>query len=152
MRCNQARQLARGVIVIIAALIPAHAPAAGPHFTFTVPLELNNLPPEINEYSVRCTVIAGVGLLARGETRGAISSGRFRGDVVVNVTVPEPARNPSDATAYKCGLHLSGVNDLNVSATVPSNRFSYMDDSFTRFPLAPGAPLRKTTGEIALPR
>ena len=72
--------------------------------------------------------------------------------MVVNVTVPEPARNPSDATAYKCGLHLSGVNDLNVSATVPSNRFSYMDDSFTRFPLAPGAPLRKTTGEIALPR
>lgn len=133
-----------GVLFIFSG-IPAHAV---PHFTFTVPLRLANLPPEVMRYSVACAVTAGPGsgIMARGETiqRGIegvpISGGSLNTEVVVNVTVTNPLTDPGLASEYMCSLFLYGVAP---PGSPPSPSITYIDDTNTRFPLTPGAPYKQ---------
>lgn len=118
------------------AMWAAMAAADEPHFTFTVPLALSNLPPEVNGYRVTCVVTqSGAGGIAgRGETSGPISGGGFSGEAVVPVAVAAPG-NPGLVDEYYCSLHLTG--------TLDGRRHNFMDDSYTRFPLTAGAPFRQ---------
>ena len=137
-------------VVAISFVAPARAQLPpGPHFTFTVPVRLVNLPPEIQRYSVVCAVTGapGTGIMARGETiqRGsegvAIAGGSLNTDVVVNVTVTNPLLDPGTATDYVCNLFLMGVAP---PGSPPSGSITWLDDSNTRFPLDSRAPFRKS--------
>jgi len=151
MKATIYKKFSRFAVICVAVLMPTVAAATEPHFTFTIPLELNSLPPEVTGYQVSCAVLAGLSMIGSGETSGPISGGTFRGDAVVTVMVTGINPDPSRATNYSCGLHLTGVIDIS-RPDQTGNRAVYMDDSNTRFPLATGAPFRKSTGEVALPR
>ena len=127
---NVTRRLAAvllGVVVMVPTTMTRAQTPPGPHFTFTVPLQLSNLPPEIDSYSIGCSVFPSGGiLLGTARTRGTISGGAVNTEVVVSVTA-NPVSDPALASEYSCSLHLDGA------------RQSYMNDSVNRIPLAPGA-------------
>jgi hypothetical protein len=107
----------------------------GPHFTLTVPLELSNLPPEISRLRVSCAVSQGTaGIKGRAEATRPVSGGAFSGDVVIPITVAAP-NNPALVDTYTCSVHLSGA--------IEGRPYDFLDDSNTRFPLAPGATFRQ---------
>jgi hypothetical protein len=115
----------------------------GPHFTFTVPISLTNLPPEINRLRVSCAVSrTGEGIKGRAEATRTVSGGAFSGDVAVPITLAAP-NNPALVDNYSCSVHLSGA--------IEGRPYDFLDDSNTRFPLAPGAPFRQAS-RGALPR
>jgi hypothetical protein len=126
--------------VALAAAGAAEAQATDPLFTITVPLELRNLPPVINSYSVSCSVNSPKEQVANGATRGTITGGSFIGDVVVETRRATAFAEPTSATEYSCGLTLNG-SDSRV----------YMSDAAVRFPRADGAPYRRRVVG-ALPR
>lgn len=143
------------VLLSVGALMSATAahaqvPAAGPHFTFTVPLRLFNLPPEITGYIVSCTVSGGPGaptIMARGEVdrRGwgvsptvAITGGTLTADVVVPVTVTDAFRDPALATSYFCDMKLTGS-----PAPRSTVGLTYMTSAGTNFPTAAGTLVRQ---------
>lgn len=149
MTCKLTAVLLGVVALVSAAMTHAQLPP-GPHFTFTVPLRLANLPPEILRHGVFCSVMAepGSGIMASGETvqRGVfISGGAVNTEVVVNVTVTDPLRDPARAITYLCKVELYGTNPTGGPSVV------YLDDSNTRFPLAPGAPFKRET-RVPIPR
>lgn len=121
----------------------AQVPATGPHFTFTVPLRLVNLPSEIQRYNVLCLVNSGgrTPALGSGITGAAISGGTVTADVVVNVTANTLA-DPAQATEYSCSVALHGVAP---AGSAPGPTITYLDYGNTRFPLAPGALFRQVT-------
>ncbi len=129
---------------------PTHAQLPpGPHFTFTVPVRLDKLPPEILRYSVSCAVLSpgSSGIMARGETNVRlgegvpITGGSLNTDVVVPVTVTDPLADPSLATEYICSLYLMGVAP---PGGPPSASITYLDDSNTRFPVVAGRLFRQS--------
>ncbi len=84
-----------------------------PHFVFTVPLRLVNLPPGRHlGYRVVCMVYDASGAqMARSIKQNNFSSGAVDTDVVVNVSVRVRGPGytdlpPSEATNYKCLLVL----------------------------------------------
>ncbi|MCX5762083.1 MAG: hypothetical protein NTW72_11395 [Gemmatimonadetes bacterium] len=126
---------------------------AGPHFTFTVPVRITNLPPEIQRYSVQCAVFpTGGTLMATGQAPAPSAEapplrGGLVADVVVQVTVTNPLLDPALATEYSCSLFLYGV--APGSPLTAASSTVYMDNANTRFPLAAGALIKKSaTGPI----
>jgi hypothetical protein len=121
----------------------AQVPATGPHFTFTVPLRLVNLPPEIQRYDVMCMVNTGprTPAVGGGITRAVVSGGSVTTDVVVNVSANTLA-DPALATDYSCSVALIGVAP---AGSAPGPLITYLDFGNTRFPLAPGAVFRQVT-------
>ena len=125
-----------GVVVMLSATVTHAQLPPGPHFTFTVPLHLANLAPEIGIYSVICTANTARGTLGLGHTSGNISGGRVDTDVVVNVTVTtrtDPSAHPANATAFKCHVVLESA-----AGVVPFLQY-LPDNHVVRFPLASGA-------------
>jgi len=127
-----------GVLAMVSATVTNAQLPPGPHFTFTVPLQLANLPPEISRYAISCSVGAGSDLtMATGTTIAAISRGAVHADVAVNVTVTtarNPFAHPANATNYACELLLDNGNDVT--------NLRYLLLGTANFPLAPGAPYR----------
>lgn len=111
-----------------------------PQFTFTVPLDLNNLPPEISNATVECFVYKHDPSTehTRASTDQPIHGGAFHGDVTVRITVPTLS-NPADYDRYNCGLYLGGTAGV------------FVDSGGARMPLAAGALFRRTTGVQSLP-
>ena len=137
-------------VMVSATPVYAQVPPAGPHFTFTVPLRLFNLPPEITGYHVGCSVIGGPGtptIMARGEVdrRGwgptptvAITGGTLSADVVVALTVTDAFRDPALATSYYCAMTLTGSPPPRTLVGL-----NYMTTAGTSFPTAPGTLVRQ---------
>ncbi len=113
--------------------------ATAEDFTFTVPVEITNLPPEINYGTAYCELIIrepGRGTRTAGNVgRGfRISGGAYRGDVTVAVNAA-PGVEPGSVTHYKCFLELTGT----LRGTPVS--YNFRDEGFTLpLPLAAGAP------------
>lgn len=134
-----------GMAVLVSAA-PARAQVpTGPHFTFTVPVRLANLPPEVQTYSVSCAVraVRFGPILGSGRTSGGVAGtalGSVNADVVVTVTA-DPLKDPALATEYNCSVGLIGVPP---PGSAPGGLFVYLDFSNTRFPLAPAAPFAQT--------
>ncbi len=125
-----------GVVVMGSASTARAQLPAGPHFTFTVPLQLTNLAPEITMYEMRCSVGTARSLtMASGSTTGDIVGGAVNTNVVVTVTVTtarDPFAHPANATNYACNVVLSNGRSVPYMQYLPDNLSA-------NFPLAPGA-------------
>ena len=107
-------------------------------FTFTVPVELASLPPDMDYGWVYCDLeIREPGSVARrvgNRGRGfSISGGAYRGELTVAVN-SAPHISPSSVTHYFCWLTLRG--------TLRGTAFTYdFRDGDPPLPGAPGAPV-----------
>jgi hypothetical protein len=86
-------------------------PASAADFTFTVPVAIASVPPEITQFTVECvvtgeTTASTVGI---GRTTTPMSGGAFSGDVTVEVTASGGA-DRARASRYMCKLWLSARN------------------------------------------
>jgi len=87
-------------------------------YNFTVPVDLKDLPPEIKQVEVSCSVRAGAVALATSSARRPVSAGRLSGDVEVGVST-----NPSDKrvpTQWSCAMNLIGQTAGKDNKYVPS--------------------------------
>lgn len=112
-------------------------------FTFEVPVNINNMHPDITQMAVACSVLAAGGALATERTVFSLSGGSYSGDVSVEVTVPEaPAgsrRTAADVNEYSC--FLLGMEPGNPGSFMP---MSLAEDSYRQYSLDETAP--KNTG------
>ncbi len=95
----------------------ATLPALAADFTFVVPVDVSNLPPEIGSFHVSCAVgtSAAGGILQSAFTNVTVRDRGYRGDVTVDVNVA-PARR-AEATHYQCEIrdfNAAGINYLLV--------------------------------------
>src|SRR3989344_4043384 len=89
----------------------ASGPTWAADFTFTVPVELSNLPPDSRMGSVSCALRTSAvgtprsGTVGVGNGRGTftISGGAYRGEVTVTANA-NPGVDPATVTHYTCGL------------------------------------------------
>ncbi|MCX5763710.1 MAG: hypothetical protein NTU67_03660 [Gemmatimonadetes bacterium] len=79
-------------------------PAMAADFTFIVPVDVSNLPPEIVSFNVQCAVSTAAtgGILQTAFTNLVVRNRAYRGDVTVEVTVI-PSRR-AEAAYYKCEI------------------------------------------------
>ncbi|NOX82452.1 MAG: hypothetical protein GXP06_05605 [Alphaproteobacteria bacterium] len=141
-------------IIALAAAIGVSAAASAEDFTFTVPVSVSNLPPEIVSMRVSCSTTAapenGRRMIGSEAVVVEITEGGFSGDVVVAFDATLRAERHL-AVDYSCR-----INQFN-AAFVPGvgGRVYYTSYAATRpdsfFPLASGAPFVYSTGKLTLP-
>jgi hypothetical protein len=142
------------------ALLPS--PASAQQFTFVVPVEVRNLPSNIDRMNINCTLYYGTPLRTIGERRTYGSTqitipqvpgptggtvGQFIGEVTVDHNVM-PGFDPTLVTHYWCTMNFQGSEG---GAGVTYFDVTRPDES-PRFPVADGAALRVETGVQPLPR
>ncbi len=131
------------VLVLVSALA---TPAAAFDFTFTIPVQFTNLPPEVTQFLVGCYVQVPSGAtVGQGSRMIPITGGGFTGDVTLQFNA-NTGMDPATATRYQCSGYFFGSGPT--TSVVPH----YFETSYgPRFPLAAGAPFRVDTGVVALP-
>lgn len=77
--------------------------AAESDFEFTVPVNLTNLPPEVERVSVCCRVTQGARALSNGicSSSQAVSGSSYSGEFRINVDL-FPREDPASAEGYYC--------------------------------------------------
>lgn len=119
----------------------ASGPAWAADFTFTVPVEVANLPPDSTAVLVDCHLYTsadarpgGRGHVGSSYGRSTISGGAYRGEVTTAGNA-NPGVDPATVTHYSCSLGIvAPLRGL-------SHTFSYGYASTpSTLPLAPGAP------------
>lgn len=132
--------------------LPWLAPAAhAAQFNITIPIQVSNLPPNIDGMLLFCSVMTGEPRLGGryigiGRKRVNITGGAYRGNELISFDV-NAGQDPALISHYECTGTFTGTES---GATV-----HYYNDSFAnspRFPLAAGAPFRLKTGILPLPR
>lgn len=135
----------RWLVLTAAALFIAAAPATAADFTFTVPVQVSNLPPDSRNASVHCSVYS-VGRLRPGSSpapdgsgfarmgTGTLAGGAFRGEVTVTVNA-NAGVDPATITEYSCGLSFVATQRGR------DTQFAYwITATPSTLPVAPGAP------------
>lgn len=120
-------------------------------FNITIPIQVSNLPPNIDGMLLFCSVMTGEPRLGGryigiGRKRVNITGGAYRGNELISFDV-NPGQDPALVTHYECTGTFTGTES---GATV-----HYYNDSIggsVRFPLTAGAPFRLKTGVLPLPR
>jgi hypothetical protein len=126
-------------------------------FNFTVPVQVSNLPPNVEELTIVCAALTPVGVrgsatatnletVGSAAVRVAIAGGAYRNDVAVRVNA-SPGKDPRAATHYRCEGTFKGHERGAVAFYFPGGR-----QQPPAFPLASGAPFSLSTGELPLPR
>ncbi len=137
-----------------AALLTVTQVASASDFTFTVPVALHNLAPEINQGEVRCYVYKPRDVGFGNSTWVGSGTALFavvRGEAMRDVTVAFNANDPSNlpfADTYECK-----VTDFWTQSNVELGLW-HQDASgrtVTTFPLSPSAPFVHETGLQPLP-
>ena len=132
--------------VALASAILAFAtlPAMAADFTFIVPVDVSNLPPEIVSFSVQCAVSTAAtgGILQTASTSLVVRDRAYRGDVSVEVNVI-PSRR-AEAAYYQCE-----IRDFRTSGGLV-----YAVNGAQPLPRASGSPFRSATdfNFIPIPR
>lgn len=110
------------------------------NFTFTVPVEVANLPPDSRQGIVDCSlhtspIRLGTSPVGVGSGFGTftISGGAYRGEVTVAANA-NPGVDPATVTHYSCGLA------FNATLRGSDHQFAYWLGSHSTLPVAPGAP------------
>ena len=115
----------KSIRVLLASAILAFAalPAMAADFTFIVPVDVSNLPPEIVSFHTACAVATATMRTNTGEilqealTTVAVRDRGYRGDVTVEVNVLPTRR--ADATHYRCEIRdFATATRLNYSIGV----------------------------------
>jgi len=125
----------------------ASGPTWAADFTFTVPVELSNLPPDSRRGVVSCALRTSAVGTPRSGTVGVgnghglftISGGDYRGEVTVTANA-DPGVDPATVTHYTCGLAFYAT--LRGS----DHQFAYW------YTAAPGPALPLAPGAIFTPR
>ena len=110
-------------------------------FTFTVPVELVNLPPDSRSGIVCCSVhttpiAPGTSPVGVGSGCGffTIAGGAYRGEVTVAADA-NPGVDPATVTHYSCGVA------FNATLRGSDHQFAYWSTApRSTLPVAPGAP------------
>ena len=132
-------------LIFAFAVAMASAPAAAEDFTFVVPVEVTNLPPEINRMTVSCSASIAPGtpglpprMIGSSATQVTISGGAYRGDVTVafNASLSDAGY----ANEYSCGI--TSFGNISPSGSGIAYHTSDYDDPGRFFPLDPSAPFR----------
>jgi hypothetical protein len=137
-------KLSNALPLIFAGAVGFFATAAfAEDFTFTVPVDFSNLPPEITRAAITCNAYrsaigGGVGARGAGIT---ITGGAYHGDVTIRFDA-YPERDPATATHYECTAVLMGSGEV-IYARVGET---------PTFPLQPGAPFLLDTLIQPIPR
>lgn len=146
--------------IVAAALLSSPAQA---QFTFTVPVNLRNLPASIERMYINCDIFTGTPLRpvtdntttvqaiihipqVPNPTGAAGTVGEFIGDATIIVNV-RPGWDPAIITHYECYAGFVGNVD---GATV--NYFDRSNPEGPRFPIVEGQPFLLQTGILPLPR
>jgi hypothetical protein len=116
----------------------------GTDFTLVVPLNVSNLPPEIDRVRVCCQVAdasAGGRLIGSGSTcqSAAVVGRAFRGDITVLYDAA-PGVNPATARAYNCKAGFEGMV-RGVRTTFDSNAAGGRDISLSSGNLVVSGPI-----------
>ena len=93
-------------------------------FSFTVPFDAMNLPPEIRFVRVTCSVWQGGTPIGSGQYRAPVNGGVVRGEAIVSFNATR-GQDPLRATRWTCGL----IFDEDESGD-KSYAFSEPGDSF----------------------
>ncbi len=93
-------------------------------FSFSVPYDATNLPPEIRFLRVACSVWLGGTPIGSGQYRVAVNGGTVRGEAIVAFNATH-GQDPQRATRWTCGL----IFDEDESGE-KSYAFSDPSDSF----------------------
>jgi len=117
--------------------------ALAEEFTITVPIDVRNLPPNVNGMLLACWVYSRTGNIGIGRLRVNISGGNYRGDAVIPFNV-SPGQDPATVTSYECAGSFVGEEG---GGTV----HYFSSSSGPTFPLASGAPFKLNTGRKPIP-
>jgi len=127
--------------LIAVAVGVASGPALAADFTFTVPVQVTNLPPDSRQGGVSCALYTSPTISAgrdvgRSTANLPISGGAYRGEVTVAIDV-RPGVDPATVTHYSCALSFyATLRDRN-------QQFAYwagLDTAAPRLPVTPSAP------------
>ncbi len=138
----------RALLVCASLLVWSGVRAAD--FNITIPLQLRNLPPNIDAMLVACWIYTneprlGGRNIGIGRGRVNITGGAYVGSTTVHFDA-NPGVDPATASHYQCQGSFVGDED---GATV--HYFTSGLAGSTRFPLADGAPFRLDTGVHPIP-
>ena len=127
-------------------------PRAQPyHFTLRVPVQLNNLSPDINQFKIRCKTFSGNDAtkhdrdIGKREVITPVTNRQFHGTVVVKFNA-DHGKEPEDADNYYCSLtlHKPGIGFRQPvkyghpsANSIPAWRVSANETPFLRGTLAP---------------
>ena len=139
------------------ALLAGAAAVRAEDFNFTVPVQVSNLPPNVEELTIVCTALTPVAVrgsatatnfesVGSASVRVAIASGGFHSDVAVRVNASQ-GKDPRNATNYRCEGTFKGQERGAVAYYFPGGK-----QQPPAFPLASGAPFSLSTGDLPLPR
>ena len=115
--------------------------------TFNVPLQITNVPIQVNQYKVTCRVNYPGWGEGTGNTVGTVQGGQAKANVVVFVRVSGYGVPPAGvAPTYACFLDLTaGANNVpylsgSKSGVKRSDGRDILPNAGAQFPLSPGAP------------
>ncbi|HEX3064660.1 MAG TPA: hypothetical protein VHQ39_04230 [Dongiaceae bacterium] len=123
-------------------------------FNFVVPVQIDNLPPEVDFAGLGCQVYGGGVEIGQGGapvTSIRLVAGAFHGDVAVSFNAYS-GRDPHAATDYECNLSFSHTGPPTVFYFPEgSPRYSATYPDWRTFPRAAGAPFLDDTRVQPLP-
>lgn len=126
-----------------------------PHFTFRVPIALDDLHPSIQQGQIACAVMRPPGngpeVIGTGSASFDIRGGRFHKTVTVEVTAL-PGADPAAASHYRCDLSLAADTTQGRIALHAGGQ-DWATVARGIFSPAPGAPFSPSVeGELDGPR
>ncbi len=109
--------------LLLIALFSLAAPAQGtpgtPSFTFTVPVHVSNIPPEVTRVVVICTLFNHATGLGVDTVTVPLTAGSFSGNLTVPVAVSGVsgrAPDPSMVDYYGCGIQMLVSGGYNLAS------------------------------------
>ncbi|MSQ58679.1 MAG: hypothetical protein EXR36_03295 [Betaproteobacteria bacterium] len=120
----------RMALPLLFALLGANASAED--FSFTVPFDATNLPPEIRFMRVACSVWQGGTPIGSGQYRVAVAGGVARGEAIVTFNATK-GQDPKRATRWTCGLIFDEdeAGEKSFAFSDPSDSFPTVSRSIT---------------------
>ena len=101
-------------------------------FSFTIPFDATNLPPEIRFVRVTCSVWQGGTPIGSGQYRIGVNGGTVRGEALVSFNASR-GQDPLRATRWTCGLIFDEdeAGEKSYAFTEPADSFPTVSRNIT---------------------
>ncbi|MBM3396395.1 MAG: hypothetical protein FJY37_17570 [Betaproteobacteria bacterium] len=118
--------------LIITLVLSFIASAHAEDFSFSVPFDVMNLPPEIRFLRVTCTVWEHGSPIGSGQYRVGVSGGTARGEAVVAFNAHR-GQDAQRATRWTCGLSfdVDEAGEKSYAFTEPGDSFPTVSRNIT---------------------